>query len=200
MITYLNDDSFFTNIHIPGQLGWLTISKWIEGKNVPNFRFIHDEESDSNFLSLKEKLEIYPGIKTFSMVINPWARALLCYDSLSKIDTPFLKYFDFTNFESFVLSWPDTQFENYWFKLSTPQIDWLEFTDDTGQLHTVDYIFRFENIDEEFNSFKSYFRQEDSSLVILDQYPDYKNVFSSEMKTKIESMFHKDIERFGYKF
>lgn len=200
MITYLNDDSFFTNIHIPGQLGWLTISKWFEGKNVPKFRFIYDEESDSNFLSLKEKLEIYPGIKTFSMVINPWARALLCYDKLSNVDTPFLKYFDFTNFESFVLSWPDTQFENFWFKLSTPQIDWLEFTDDNGQLHTVDYIFRFENLEEEFSSFKSYFRQEDSSLIILDQYPDYKNLFSSEMKTKIESMFHKDIERFGYKF
>lgn len=205
MITYLDDDSFFTNIHFPGQYGWSTIMRWVANKNVPCFRIIFDEQADIDFLNLKDKLEIFPGTKTFATVMNPWARSLYCYNILSNarsagIEHPFIKYFNFDSFESFVLAWPETQFENSWFKLSTPQIEWLEYTDENGELKIVDYIMRAEYLDEDFKSLQSYFCLEEYPLEHIETYPEYQKLFSTEMKNHIEKLFYKDIERFQYKF
>ncbi len=205
MTTYLEDDSFFTNIHIPGQFGWSTLIGWITTKNVPCFRVIYDQEADTDFLNIKERLDLYPGIKTFATVMNPWARAALCYEHLmlakdNGIDHPFLRYFDCTSFESFVLSWPEAQYENSWFKLSTPQIEWLEYIDDNGEVKTADYIWRAEHLDEEFKTFQKYFDLEDAPLIHLEKYPVYKHLFSVEMIQHIEKLFYKDVDRFGYKF
>lgn len=205
MINYLNDNSFFTNIHIPGQFGYFTLLRWIETKHIPCFRIIHDEEADQDYLSLEQKLKLYPDIKTFSTVMNPWARAALCYEVLDNfrqqgLDNAFLKYFDFTDFESFVLSWPEAQFENTWFTLSTPQLAWLQFTDQDGNIKTVDYLMKAETLDHDFQRLQQYFRLEGQNLDHIEIYPDYQDLYSTQMRQHIEKLFYVDIEHFEYKF
>lgn len=204
MLTYLNDDSFFTNITFPGQMGWYTVENWIRSYHIPQFRVILDQEADADALNLKDKLELYPGIKTFANVVNPWARALSSYnllhqDKVENGESYFSQHFDLTSFESFVLSWKDLKLGDRWYTLSTPQVDWIEYLDESGELKTVDYILRMENLDEDFKPLQNYFQVEEG-LVHIEPYPDYQSQYSTEMKNKIESMFHRDIERFEYKF
>ena len=204
MITYLNDDSFFTNIHFPGQMGWYTLEKWIRSHHIPQFRIILDQEADSDALNLKDKLELYPGIKTFANIVNPWARALYSYnllheDNVQNGESFFSQHFDLSSFEAFVLSWSDVKLEDRWYSLSTPQADWIEYIDENGDLKTVDYLLRFEHLDQDFKVLQDYF-QVDEGLIHIETCPDYRSQYSTEMKNKIEMMFYKDVERFGYKF
>ncbi len=185
-------------------MGWYTLEKWIRSFHIPQFRIILDYEADADALSLKDKLELYPGIKTFANVSNPWARALNSYsllyeDKIENGETYFSQHFDLTSFESFILSWKDVKLEDRWYTLSTPQVDWIEYVDENGETRTVDYILRAENLDEDFKPLQKYFDIEEG-LIHIETYPDYQSQYSTEMKIKIESMFHRDIERFGYKF
>ena len=200
MKNYLNDTSFFTYIAIPGQLGCLSLLHWFNDSRIARFRIIQDDEADADFLNLKERLELYPGIVTYTVVMNPWARAFFCYQQLKtcqeqNINNPFIKYFDMSSFENFVMSWPSTQFENCQFTLDTAQLDWVV---DGGQ--TADYIFRAETLAEDFQVIQKYFDQEDHPLVILEPYPDYRDKFTDTMKQRIQDLFKKDIDYFGYEF
>jgi hypothetical protein len=200
MKTYLNDDSFFTQIAIPGQFGNISLLKWFSSSNVGRFRIIQDDEADADFLNLAERLELYPGITTYTVVMNPWARALFCYQQLKtcqeqNIDNPFIKYFDMTSFEKFVMSWSTEKFEQSQFTLDSPQVDWIVSGD-----QTVDFIFQAETLTEDFQVIQKYFTQEDKPLEIVEMYPDYRDKFTEPMKEKIRQLFKKDIEYFGYEF
>jgi hypothetical protein len=200
MKTYLNDDSFFTYVAIPGQFGNISVLHWFDKSNIARFRIIQDDEADADFLNLTERLELYPGITTYTVVMNPWARAYFCYNQLKScleqsIDNKFIKYFDMTSFENFVMSWPTTQFEKSWFTLNTPQVDWIVNVE-----QQVDYIFQAESLAQDFQVIQQYFTQEDKPLEIIETYPDYQDKFTEPMKEKINQLFKKDIEHFGYKF
>ena len=200
MKTYLNDDSFFTYIAIPGQFGNISLLNWFSTSSVARFRIIQDDEADADFLNLKERLDLYPGIATYSVVMNPWARAFFCYQQLTacrdqNIENPFIKYFDLSSFENFVMSWPTEKFENTQFTLDTAQIDWL-----VDGAQTVDHIFQAETLTEDFQVIQKYFTQEDHPLTIVETYPDYRDKFTAPMKEKINQLFKKDIEHFGYEF
>lgn len=200
MKTYLNDDSFFTYIAIPGQFGNICLLNWFNSSNTARFRIIQDDEADADFLNLKERLELYPGIVTYTIVMNPWARAFFCYQQLTacrdqNIEIPFIKYFDLSSFENFVMTWPTEKFENSQFTLDSPQVDWVI----DGE-QTVDYLFRAETLTEDFRVIQKYFNQEDKPLEIVETYPDYQDKFTEPMKEKINQLFKKDIEHFGYKF
>jgi len=200
MKTYLNDDSFFTYIAIPGQFGNISLLNWFSTSSVARFRIIQDDEADADFLNLTERLDLYPGIVTYTVVMNPWARAYFCYQQLSNcqeqnIENPFIKYFDMSSFENFVMLWPTEKFENSQFTLDTPQVDWIV---DTEQ--QVNYIFQAETLTEDFKAIQKYFTQEDHPLTIVETYPDYQDKFTEPMKEKINQLFKKDIDHFGYKF
>lgn len=200
MKTYLNDDAFFTYIAIPGQFGNISLLNWFSVSPVARFRIIQDDEADADFLNLKERLDLYPGIVTYTVVMNPWARAYFCYQQLTdcqkqNIENPFIKYFDLSSFENFVLSWPTAQFENRQFTLDTAQLDWIVDGD-----QTVDYIFRAETLATDFQAIQKYFNQEDNPLAIVEAYPDYRDKFTEEMKQHIYQLFKKDIDHFGYEF
>lgn len=200
MKTYLNDDSFFTYIAIPGQFGNISLLNWFCSSNVARFRIIQDDEADADFLNLKERLELYPGIVTYTIVMNPWARAFFCYQQLSacqeqNIENPFIKYFDMSSFENFVMSWPTEKFENSRFTLDSPQVEWIVDGD-----QTVDHVFRAESLEQDFEIIQKYFTQENDPVKITETYPDYQDKFTEPMKEKISQLFKKDIDYFGYKF
>jgi len=205
MTTYLDDDSFFTSIVLPGQYGNVMISNWFLTNRNSMFRFIQDDEADEDYLNLKDKLELYPGIKTFATVMNPWARAKLCYDHLLAykndcILNQFIEHFDLSSFESFIMKWPSAQAPDRWFNLDANQCDWLEYIDENGTLKTIDYLFKAETLEDDFNQIKEYFGKENSVLPSVEQYPDYKDHYSVQMKQHIATVFAKDIAKFGYKF
>ncbi len=205
MINYLNNDSFFTYVSIPGQYGLITILDWFLHNNTAKFRLIQDEEADTDFLNLKERLELYPGIKTFAIVTNPWARAKISYDYLlfckeNHIKNNFLKYFKTDSFESFVLDWPEATYSESWFTLTTPQKDWIEFTDENNVTHKVDYLIRAEHLEADFLKLKEYFHQEAAMFEYDERYPEYRSLYTDQMKNKIGDLFFQDIDYFKFDF
>lgn len=205
MINYLNDDSFFTYVAIPGQYGLIAVLDWFIHNGTAKFRLIQDEEADTDFLNLKERLELYPGTKTFAIVTNPWARAKISYDYLvfckeNHIKNNFLKYFNTNSFESFVLDWPEVNYSESWFNLTTPQKDWIEFTDENNVEHRVDYLLRAEHLENDFLKLKEYFHQESVGFEYIETYPDYRPLYTDQMKNKIGELFKEDIDYFKFDF
>lgn len=205
MNNYLNDDSFFTYVSIPGQYGLITVLDWFVHNGTAMFRLIQDEEADTDFLSLKERLELYPGTKTFAIITNPWARAKISYDYLvfckeNHIKNNFLKYFQIDSFESFVLEWPEGSYSESWFDFTSPQKDWIEFTDENNVKHTVDYLLRAEHLKNDFLKIKEYFHQEAVEFEYIETYPDYRPLYTDQMKNKIGDTFKKDIDYFKFEF
>lgn len=201
-LTYKTDSSFFMYVKPPGSyIGVNILRQWFETSPSAKFRLIVDQELDNSFASLSEINKFYPGIKTFSVVVNPWARIKIIYDDLPRITSPISHLADI-GINEFVLKLLDFKENAEWpfsFTPLTPQTDWLEYIDDNGNLQTVDYILTAENIVEEFKIIQDYFicRNELSSPVVVPEYRDYYNDTS---KNIIAECFKKDIDRFNYKF
>ncbi len=202
---FLTDDSFFTYVSIPGQSGLVTLLDWFTHNSTAKFRLIQDEEADTDFLNLKDRLELYPGIKTFAIVTNPWARAKVSYDNLlfckeNKLKNKFLDYFNITSFESFVLDWPDVDYKESWFKLTTPQRDWIKYYDDNHNLVQTDFVLRADRLEEDFLPIKQFFQQEAVAFDYVEEYPNYRHLYNNQMKYKIGDIFMQDIMDFNFDF
>jgi hypothetical protein len=201
-LTYKTDSSFFMYVKPPGTyVGMNILRQWFHRSSSAKFRLIIDQELDDKFSSLKEIDGFYPGIKTFAVVVNPWARMKIIYDDLSRIDSP-ISYLSRFSFETFVLKLADFESDVNWafdFSPLTPQSDWLEYTDIDGNVRTVDYILAAENLEEEFKVIQDYFLCHDplNSPVVI---PEYQNCYNDTTKNIIAKYFKKDIDRFNYTF
>jgi hypothetical protein len=185
----------------PGShIGLDILCQWFENSPSGKFRLILDPELDTNFASLKDINKFYPGIKTFAVVVNPWARIKIIYDSLPEKANP-ISHLSGIGLDEFILKLSNFKDNANWpfsFAPLTPQTDWMEYTDDSGNLQTVDYVFTAENMVEEFKIIQDYFMcyNELSSPVI----PDYRDYYNDTSKNIIAEYFKKDIEKFNYKF
>ena len=200
MITYKEDDSFFTMLVYPGMLHRLSIIKWFEENNHAKFRFVRDQESESEYFNLTQVNDIYPGIKTIAVVMNPWLRVKYSYDMICKLkdenrQIPATTFnFDLENFESFVSNIDTAQKNNYWFTPATQQTEWLTNVD-----QQADYILRAEHMDEDFKIIQDYFCS-NQPLTRQDTIPQYKEFYTARTRRIVAKLFKNDIERFGYKF
>jgi hypothetical protein len=201
-LTYKTDSSFFMYVRPPGSyVGINILRQWFQNSHSAKFRLLIDQELDNNFASLKDADDLYPGTKTFAVVVNPWARMKIIYNDLSRVDSP-ISYLAGCDFETFILKLADFKTDASWtfnFSPLAPQTDWLEYTDDSGNLRTVDYIFTAENLEKEFKVIQDYFLCQDaldSSVVI----PEYQSYYNNTTKNIIAKYFKKDIDKFNYTF
>jgi hypothetical protein len=151
MITYKDDDSFFNCIVIPVNRGYSLINHWFHIHDS-RYRYINDVEANNDFLTLKDRDELYPGITSIAVVMNPWARVLYAYKAnqikvKNGIVTPLSLLLDLSTLESFVYSITKVDLRSVspaWFTIDTPQMRWIEYDD-----KRADYVLKFENINHQ---------------------------------------------------
>lgn len=203
--TFREDDSFFTYVLPPCTLYGSTIFHWFESNGASAFRLIRDNEVETSFMNLEQVDELYPGVKTFSIVVNPWARMRYAYLMLCELKVfaghPLIDAFNFKaeTFEQFILNLPNIQpTDTFWFTPTTPISKWLEYEAD-GNLRKVDYILKAETLDDDFKPIKDFFCSE-RPLELRRAIPDYREYYTEEMRQVVAELFKEDIERFDYKF
>jgi hypothetical protein len=198
-LTYNNDSSFFIYVKAPGSyIGIKEIANWFEASAISRYRLIIDDELDSNYATIKQVDEYYPGVKSIGMVINPWARPVIAYHDLQQMDHPLTDIASGT-FTEFINNLLKLKEEKTLYSPLSPQIDWVEYVDADGNIHTADFIFKCETLDEDFKVIQEYF-EIDTPLTWLHTIPEYRSYYTDETKQIIAELFKKDIERFNYEF
>jgi len=202
-LTCKTDDSFFTTVFPPFVFYGTCVKFWFANSSIAKFRYIRDTEVETEFWGAGQVQDIYPGIKTISIVVNPWARMRYAYTQLCKMketeNKPYLDLLHLTSFEDFINSLPTMQpTDNFWFTLATPMCKWFNYTQD-GELKTVDYILRDRTLTEDFQTLQDYFCT-DITLEVPKKLPSYKKFYNKKTKEIVATIFKEDIDRFDYKF
>jgi len=209
MITYKDDDSFFTTVFPPFIHHGLLIKQWLTRNENSKFRYIRDKEIEDYFYNVEQINEIYPGIKTIGMVLNPWNRISYAYRTLSymketgfnnySINFDFLKLDTFTKFVESLNS--SAVVEPFTFSLSESQHSWFN----RGELKAT-YVLRAEFIEEDFKEIKEYFCSDtplvNKTMLELSNLtlPEYKEYYTDYTKAIVAQVFKEDIEQYGYEF
>jgi hypothetical protein len=210
--TYKTDQSFFTYVKMPSSswMGLEPIKQWFRETPVARYRLIDDRELENNFVNLKTVDDFYPGTKTFAVVLNPWARAVISYKLLQKLilesKNPKLNLYKLDSFDLYLANLKKMNmtdiYPNCWYNFTTQQKDWIEYKRDDGSLKTIDHILKLENLEEDFKIFQDYFMIK-TPLKLRHSNEDingYKDYYNSKTKKIIEKIFQKDIEYFKYSF
>ena len=91
-MNYKDDDSFFTTVFPPFvYYGWNVKSWLLENENA-KYRYIRDYEIEQEFWNVEQINEVYEGIKTIAIVVNPWARTYYVYQQLLEMKNNNLWY------------------------------------------------------------------------------------------------------------
>lgn len=194
----MKNNKQFIYIHIPKCAG---TSIWRESGE--DFTFFDHNIRDKNFKYYKDSLERSYSTFSFTFVRNPWDRLASSYSFLKngglyKVDyEDYQKYFSkYKNFRDLVLNWQDTFFDQIHFK---QQYKWI--CDDDDKL-IVDFIGRFENIQQDFNLICDKLKIHRKQLVHKNKskHNHYTEYYDEEMQRIVAEKYAKDIEYFGYKF
>lgn len=202
-LTYKTDDSFFTTVFPPFVFYGTCVKFWFANNSSAKFRYIRDTEIETEFWKLEQVDDIYPGIKTISIVVNPWARMRYAYTQLCKMkeisNDSYLKLLKLDSFEEFIISLPTMQpTDKFWFTLATPMCRWFDYVQD-GELKTVNYILKDNTIAEDFQTLQDYFCTK-TPLDLPKKLPSYKKFYNKQTKNIVAAVFKEDIDRFNYKF
>jgi hypothetical protein len=207
-MTYQDDDSFFNFISIiKVPTGKKQLFEWLLDYEASKFRLILDKEADKDFLNMKQREELYPGIKSISIVMNPWKRAYISYEELRKKanETNDIKFeiFKLDTFESYLyqifnnLELSDF-IPNVWFNFRTQQKDWVTY-DLNGSIKKAAHILRLEYINDDIKPLQDYFMN-GRNLDIFDPNLDYRDYYNKRSIDLVANVFKDDIEMFDYKF
>jgi len=208
MATYRDDESFFNFISIIKiTTGKQNLHEWLLDHKPSRFRFILDKEADNNFLNMRQREEIYPGIKSISIVMNPWKRAYISYKQLktkaNETKDPKFEIYKLETLESYLyqifnnLELSDVM-PNVWFNFRTQQKDWLTY-ELNGSIEKAEYILRLEYINDDIKPLQDYFMNV-RPLCIFDPNLDYKDYYNDRSIDLVANVFKDDIEMFDYKF
>ena len=197
-MNYKNDDSFFTTVLPPFVcFGW-SVKSWLLDDDAAKFRYIRDYEIESEFWNVAQVNEVYPGIKTIAIVINPWARMYYAYQQLlemKSLEDPRLgdlSQLELDSFTKFIKNLPATSSKigDFWFSITTPICNWIE---------NADYILIDTSLQQDFRTIQDYFLS-DSELVVTEELPNYKEFYNNTTREIVATVFKDDIARFGYEF
>lgn len=200
-INYQNDNRFFTCLNVPASgVNRDAINQWFSSLSVARFRFINDPEILDDNSDLKTVLDVYPGVKTIAIVANPWSRVRYAWQCVTELKntqptSELAQLFPEQTFEDFVKSLPNHTSH----RLLQPQINFIKYTDSNGVEHTADYILHQETLNEDFSVIRDYF-MDDVQLFGIENFPEYKNEYTEEMKNIVATLFSADIAEFGYEF
>jgi len=211
--TYKTDDSFFTIIapQMSVYYAW-PLHEWLTKNEVARLRLIQDYEIESGRLNLKEVHELYPGISTIGVVMNPWARFIYRYIKILEYDPDTLSSIDISIKETIETGKVARNLNRLLAKISEdqnwcfcdflkPQMNWLSYNFNNGCRTQVEYIVRGEYAAEDTQPLIDYFCLTDHepfnfNFPTLDYYPYY----TDEIKNFVAKLHATDIKTFGYKF
>jgi hypothetical protein len=194
--TYKTDDSFFYAlspmrcVYSP----WF-VYHWFFADPVGRFRAVRDQEGEEHKFTLAEVDDLYPGVKSIGLVMDPWARAVFTYKDIVDSKKPDgyrerikLAYpgINLDSFNKFVVSLSNFPM--------LPQRHWLYNGD-----KPVDYVLRVEQINEDFKPIQEYFCST-IPLGLADFSIGYKSYFNKTTKNLVQQIFAEDIDAFGYTF
>jgi hypothetical protein len=194
--TYKTDDSFFYVV-APMRCAYSPwfVYKWFFHDGVGRFRAVRDQEAEESKFTLADIEDLYPGVKSIGLVMDPWARAVYAYKEVIdpkkpeayrdrvKANYPGI---DLSSFTKFIMSL--TKFP------MLPQRHWLYNGD-----KPVDYLLRVEHINEDFKPIQDYFCST-VPLGLKDYDIGYKSYFTKSTREIIQKIFAEDIDSFGYTF
>ena len=208
MTTYKDDNSFFNFIPIiKVPTGKRELHEWLLDHESSRFRFILDREADDDFLNMKQREELYPGIKSIAIVTNPWKRALISYNDLrikfEETKNPRLEIYKLETFESYLnQTFYNLKLKDFmpdvWFDFTTQQIDWLTYNSN-GNVKKAKYILRLEHINDDLKPLQDYFLNS-RTLDVFDPNLDYREYYNNRSIDLIANLFKDDIKTFGYDF
>jgi len=203
--TYKTDDSFFTLILPPFSFYGFSVKNWFANHGIAKFRYIKDIEIEREFWNLQQVHDVYPGIKTITITVNPWARMRYAYLELRKMEkagnTVFLdlSILKLDSFDDFIMSLVDMKpIGAYWFTFATPTTRWVEYQQ-VDKTETADIILKAEQLEKDFKTVQDYFCS-DVPLLVPKKLPGYKRFYNNTTRAIVGEIFKEDIERFGYKF
>jgi len=202
-LTHKTDDSFFTTVFPPFVFYGTCIKFWLAKDATARFRYIRDIEVENEFWNLAQVDDIYPGIKTIGIAVNPWARMHYAYTQLCTMkevgNDSYLESLQLDSFDEFINSLPTMQpIDKFWFTLATPMSDWFNYTVD-GELKTVDVILKDNTFTKDFEIFQHYFCTK-TPLDLPKKLSSYKKFYNKQTKNIVATVFKEDIDRFDYKF
>ena len=187
MKNYINNDSLFTVVNVPysNTLYSFAIIKWLATKGSPSeYKQIYDREAFKSNFTITQYMYLYPGVKTIAVVSNPWRRVFDIYiDEISKLNS--IVPNDFNLFVE----------QLYSSKLPRGYLQSAHLNTEDGV--TTDYIFRVENIENEFKEIQTFFLN-DTPLQKVTLCTSYISEYSDRSKRLVEEMFKEDISQFGY--
>lgn len=173
------------------------VKRWFRNNFLASRQLIIDFEFEKRFPTLKEIHFHYPNIKTCTVIINPYARAILKYE-WSK-ENNINKEIKTDNFENFLYSYYKLKYKNdsLFFK---NQKDIIEYNDNKKIVKTT-FILKRENLIQDFKKIQN-FCSSNVPLIIRDIEPEieYKNFYNSTTIDLATKLFQDDIESFNYKF
>jgi len=200
--TYKTDNSFFMYVTFPmSYLGISEVKYWFHciAPKTAMYRLIVDEELDTEKVNLQQREEYYPCTKVIAVVMNPWARIRLAYLVMAENKDPRADC-DFHTFVNFLYEKrPKDTSNNTRMNALQPQVDWIRYTDENGNIREADYIFKVETLDEDFKVIQDYFECQEP-LQWFSKIPEYREHYDKKTKSLVAKMFAADIEKFGYKF
>ncbi|NRB59418.1 MAG: sulfotransferase family 2 domain-containing protein [Winogradskyella sp.] len=174
---------FNTNYHIRKSLYALKI-----GKPKSSYRFLNNVINPE--LTKKEFNDFYK----FSFVRNTWARLFSWYRNVMKDEFLRASY----NIED--INYPFLSFLQE--KIDHKTFSQLYFiTNEKGDI-PLDFIGRFENLQDDFNIICNALDIEDKILpkLLVRKYDHYTNHYSPEIKDFIYKNYKKEIEYFGFEY
>jgi hypothetical protein len=203
MTTYKNDPSFFICVKTPPSTytGIREITQWFKREDISKYRLIVDYDFDKDFVGLKDREDMYPGILSIVSTINPWARAALTYKELKTLTNPFSRHAEgtFNEFVENLVKIRDSgdMAEQH---MMNQQCTFYQYVDENGDTKTPTYTFAVENLDKEFKVIQDYF-ETTAPIVWFSKIPKgYKDVYTTKTKKLIAELYKDDIEIYKYKY
>lgn len=137
---------------------------------------------------------------SFAIVRNPWDKVVSHYHFRVMTNQTGLgsKHVDFETWVRLAYGEKDSAYYDNP-KMFMPQLDWI--TDSDGNM-LIDYVGRFEKLDEEFKTICTKIDLNRCSLphVKKSKRGDYREYYEDESARIISTFYKKDIEYFGYEF
>jgi len=184
-------------LHIPRTAG-TSIADWLLS-NKGNSHYAQWETHPK----LSTVLENRIPCTSFTVVRNPWDRMISLYFYMRNIsinkNSNWIKMNNITHntipsFEEWVCNIDDRLMpEEYWFKESTPQVDWID--------REIDIIIRYENLKEDFIKIQQEFKTA-IELPYLNSSgrSDYADYYNDSTKKLVGKIFEADIDEWKYSF
>jgi hypothetical protein len=183
-VTLLEHDLTF--VHIPKSAG-SSVVRWMT--RIPH-------QLVKGHPSLPMIKELWQVNRTFAVVRNPWARMVSAYFYLKQYgfyweDNNITTIDEFPSWNEFIDKLEYNT--NSWNTLTTNQCEWIA--------GGVDYLFRAETLNQEFDVIQRLINRDDPLPYInTSEHDDYRSYYTDAQKAKIGQAFEKDIDLYKYSF